>query len=54
MKLGEFFAHGKRGLPKDAKQATKWYRKMDACEYEVVSDEAQEQVAAWLHEHAVD
>ncbi len=52
--LGDAFAEGFHGLPEDAKQATKWYRKMDECEEESVNDAGREEAAAWLREHAVD
>ena len=52
--LGKAFAEGRYGLPKDAKQATMWYRKMSACERQTGGTANKEKAAAWLREHAVD
>jgi TPR repeat protein len=53
--LGHGFAHGLHGLPKDAKLATKWFRKMQACTSKTAtSQKIEEQAAAWLREHATD
>ena len=51
-RMGDYFANGKHGLPRDAKQATKWFRKMQACTTEAGADKAKERAAAWLREHA--
>jgi TPR repeat protein len=53
-RLGCYFAKALHGLPKDDKQATKWYRKMQACTNVTVSASCKEEAAAWLHEHATD
>ena len=37
---GALPAARRHGLPKDAKQATKWYRKMQACKVETAADES--------------
>ncbi len=54
--MGHNFAKGEYGLPKDAKQATIWYRKMQACTTGTVSAQpsAKQEAAAWLREHATD
>jgi TPR repeat protein len=55
--LGNSFAKGLYDLPKDAKQATKWLRKMQAAWTESASKasaSAKEGAAAWLREHATD
>ena len=52
--LGTSFAKGLHGLPKDAKQATKWYRKMQACTHVTVTGSRKEEAATWLREHATD
>ena len=52
--LAKSFAAGDYGLPEDAKQATKWYRKMLACTNSTDPDCAEEEAAAWLREHATD
>ena len=52
--LADSFAKGIDGMPKDAKQATKWYRKMSECEVQSAGATNKEEAAAWLRDHAVD
>ena len=44
--LGWSFAKALHGLPKDDKQATKWYRKMQACTLETATASCKEEAAA--------
>ena len=52
--LGWYLAKGVNGLPKDDKQATKWFRKMQACTSWAAGPKTGEEAAAWLREHATD
>ena len=54
LRMGRYFAKGLHGLPKDAKQATKWYRKMQTCTTGTATDSAKQEAAAWLRAHATD
>ena len=39
-------------LPKDTKEAARWYSKMPSCSSKICTDAAQEKAAAYVREHA--
>ena len=51
-KLGDAFAHGKYGLPKDSVQARFWLKKVvdGECAHKHLSDSAIADAAKWLRE----
>ena len=52
--LGQAFAHGFYGLPKNAREATRWYRAMESAAVRDASDDARDDAAKWLREHAME
>ena len=52
--LAKIFVSGWAGLPKDAREATRWHRAMESATVRDASDEARDKAAKWLRQHAVD
>ena len=51
--VGDAFAEGYYGLPKNAKLATKWYLKMPACRSKSSDDATRVKAIAWVRKNAV-
>jgi TPR repeat protein len=50
--VGDAFADGFWGLPKDVQLATKWYLRMDTCKSKSSDDATRSRVIAWVRKHA--
>ena len=52
--LADCFANGLNGLRENARAATRWYRAMESATVRDADDDARDNAAEWLREHAVE
>ena len=52
--LARAFAAGLKGLPQNAREATRWFRAMESATARDAGDGARDYAAKWLREHAVE